>query len=199
MLGTRHTSFVIFNSNVQLTSDLLHKISYILALARDTAMKQSLADSPMADVYSNLLMCKSLPRKSHNGRFCLYYISMGNIKVGVTLHYFNLRSRYKCHSMQLVKSYLLISEHIAIVLLIAAESATKIWRLDVTTHIMLIAQHTCLSRAFWIDTIVPLSHMKNGHTQVLDVHVSISFTSRHRHMTMTTTTMAIHTSGKHNI
>ena len=49
------------------------------------------------------------------------------LKVGVTLQYFifNLRSRYKRHSMQLVKSYLLISEYVAIVLLIAAESATK--------------------------------------------------------------------------
>ena len=49
------------------------------------------------------------------------------LKVGVTLQYFNLRSctRYKRHSMQLVKSYLLIVEHVAVVLLIAAVLATK--------------------------------------------------------------------------
>ena len=35
--------------------------------------------------------------------------------------------------MQLVKSYLLISQHVAIVLLIAEESTTKICRLDITT------------------------------------------------------------------
>ena len=52
--------------------------------------------------------------------------------MGVTLQYFNLGSRYNRHSIQLAKSYLLISEHVAIVLLIAAESATKIWRLDIT-------------------------------------------------------------------
>ena len=34
-------------------SDLIHQISYSLALAWDTAMKQSLPDSPMAEVYSN--------------------------------------------------------------------------------------------------------------------------------------------------
>ena len=55
------------------------------------------------------------------------------LKVGVTLQYFNLRSRYKRLLMHLVKSYLLISEHVAIVFLIAAESATKICRLDITT------------------------------------------------------------------
>ena len=55
------------------------------------------------------------------------------VKVGVTLQYFNLQSRYKRHLMQLVKSYLLISEHVALVLLTAAELGTKIWRLDITT------------------------------------------------------------------
>ena len=64
---------------------------------------------------------------------CITFESMGKLKVGVTLQYFNLRSRYKRHSMQLVKSYLLISEHLAVVLT-AAESATKIWRLDITTY-----------------------------------------------------------------
>ena len=53
-----------------------------LALAWGTAIKQSLADSPMAEVYSSLLMCKSLQRKSHNARFCLYYVSMGKTKSG---------------------------------------------------------------------------------------------------------------------
>ena len=64
---------------------------------------------------------------------CITFLWEEKLKVGVTLQYFNLRSRYKRLLMQLVKSYLLISEHVANMLLIAAESATKIWRLDITT------------------------------------------------------------------
>ena len=51
--------------------------------------------------------------------------------------------------MQLVKSYLSISEHIAIVLLITAESATKIWRLDITTlSLYKLSEMHLLSMAF---------------------------------------------------
>ena len=102
-------------------SNLRPKISYILALAWDTAMKQSLADSPMAKVYSYANRFSGSPTMD------VFVCSTGKTKVGVTLLYFDLRSRYKRHSMQLVKSYLLIPEHVDIVLLIAAESATKIW------------------------------------------------------------------------
>ena len=71
-------------SDVQPPILFIKSASYILALAWGTAMKQNLADSPMAEVYSNLLICQiNLFSGSPTMHVvvCSYYVSMGKTKI----------------------------------------------------------------------------------------------------------------------